>query len=168
MFRKTFFLMVLLLVNVIDLKAQPTWLANINLQAGSSNINLAFGGSEIATSGFDIGLDVPAAPPPPSSYYAFFQISGSIVSNLNQDIRNWVSPFINNIDWTLVVTNAVGLESTISWDPAELPGQGAFFLEGASNINMRDNNSTTFTGNRNRYSPTLAQMPAAFFSGRGT
>ena len=148
MFRKIITLLSIILLMAGLAAAQPTWLANLNLQAGSSNISLAFGGDPDGTEGFDIGLDFLTPPSPPSNYYAYFQIEDPNFTCLSQDIRPWASPYEANIDWTLVVTNADGIETMIAWNPAELPAQGTFTLVGSNNTDMRSIGTVNVTGNQ--------------------
>ncbi len=132
-----------------------SWLVPMSVQAlGNatgilpevSDFNLEMGGHPDATDGFDQGLDVVIAPPG-FNYYAYFSIAPP-VSFLGADIRGWAAPFDTDIDWHLVISNAIGITSAVAWDPAQLPAQGSFILKGAGpDINMRAQNSAQVTGN---------------------
>ena len=150
MFAKSFLIIASLLISVNFTSAQPTWLVNLNFQANGSEFTLSFGGSPTATDDFDNGLDqlAPPAPPTPNNYYSYFLISGETFTHLSQDIRCWVSPFESNINWKVVIENAEGIQTTITWDPNELPEEGYFNLLGLSNYDMRTTNSINFTGNK--------------------
>ena len=50
--------------------AQIDWQTTVNLESDGVALQLAFGGSENATDGYDDGLDVLAPPPPPEGFYA--------------------------------------------------------------------------------------------------
>ena len=128
--------------------SQVDWQTDLNFQSENANLTLSFGGSTTGTDGFDIGLDILSPPPPPSSYYACFQITDPTFTDLMKDIRAWISPYETIIDWTIEVSNAEGIETTLSWDPAELPAEGTFILTCVSNTDMRENDSITFTDNR--------------------
>jgi len=128
--------------------AQPEWIVNLTLQADGETKTLGFGGDATGTNDYDPGLDVLLPPPPPGDYYPYFHISNPDFTYLRQDIRAWVSPYDTGIDWTLVITNAVEIETTISWDPNDLPAEGYFTLVGGSSINMRTQSSAVFQGNQ--------------------
>jgi len=123
------------------------WNAPITISSGTTQFDLAFGGNANATDGYDTGLDVAAAPPG-MTYYVYFEIP-QFPNYLDTDIRAWVSPYQSDIDWTLKVVNATGKTSTISWNPANLPSEGTFKLEGANSpLDMRSQSSVTFTGDK--------------------
>jgi PKD repeat protein len=125
-----------------------SWFARLNV-TGSLSYKLTIGGDPAAAAGFDSGVDTVAAPPPPEAYYAHLWIP-VVPTYLKADFRAWISPYKTDIDWTLKVTNAEGVGATLQWDPADLPPQGFFFLVGAasSKIDMRNQSSVAFTGNK--------------------
>jgi hypothetical protein len=148
MFNKLITSIIIVILGIGSATAQLTWLVNLNVNAEGKDMVLSFGGSTTATDTFDVGLDSLTPPAPLLSYYACFHIDDSDFNNLNRDIGHWESPYEESIDWTLVVTNANGIETTITWDPNELPTEGFFEMVGASNMNMRNKDSVTFEGNK--------------------
>ena len=133
-----------------DIFAQTPWLAFLNFQTPNSSISLSFGGSSSATAGFDNGLDILAPPPPPSSgYRGYFLISAPLFNQLSRDIRQWFSPNPTSTDWTIVVENANGIQTTLTWNANELAPEGAFTLViGSNSFNMRSEATATFTDNQ--------------------
>jgi hypothetical protein len=132
---------------VVDWLKPPGWSASLAVTGNNgTSIALAIGGHPSATNGLDNGLDV-IAPPVPQTYYAYFNI-GVFPNSLYTDIRGWVPPFNQNIDWTLKVVNADGVSTTITWNPADLPSQGNFTITGAGSVNMRTTGTFGFTGNK--------------------
>ncbi len=127
------------------------WLLPLTIVADTLRSTLTFGGDPAATAGYDAGLDVLAAPPG-MTYYAYFEIA-AFPNYLSTDLRGWLAPYKTDIDWSLKIVNATGKTTTISWDPAKLPIQppeGTFMLEGLSApVNMRTQNSVSFTGDKN-------------------
>ncbi|MFQ5641315.1 MAG: S8 family serine peptidase, partial [bacterium] len=125
----------------------PEWLVPITVcpvEGVSTDLSelpccdLAIGGHQDGTDGFDLGLDIPA-PPPGFTYYCALAING-LPSFLSTDIRGWISPFDVEKVWTLIVINADGITSEVSWDNSQLPPEGSFFLEENShglNVDMR-------------------------------
>ncbi|MCI0515494.1 choice-of-anchor D domain-containing protein, partial [candidate division KSB1 bacterium] len=125
-----------------------SWQAPITLVGGSSGFTCYFGGALNATSGFDLGVDK-ICPPPGMMYYAFLSIT-SLPYYLEQDIRPWVAPYSTPIDWSLMIVNAMGFTTALSWDPSSLPANGSFLLTGGGlNVDLRAQNSATVTGDVN-------------------
>lgn len=123
------------------------WSLPLNINGDGVISTLTFGGDPAATAGFDAGLDTLAAPPG-MTYYAYFGIP-EFPNYLSTDLRAWISPFQTDIDWTLKIVNATGKTTTITWISANLPLEGTFMLEGVeSPINMRNQNSAVFTGDK--------------------
>lgn len=140
----------------IPITPLPEWLVPVSVhalgnQGGESlttgSFELAFGGHPRATDGFDVNLDVLMAPPA-FDYYAFFSIP-ELPRYLSGDYRQWMQPYEQDIEWTLQVVNAVGLNSVVLWDPAELPPQGSFRLKSVPHgldVDMRRQDSVQFAG----------------------
>jgi hypothetical protein len=81
------------------------------------------------------------------SYYAYFPIS-TFPNYLEKDLRKWQSPYATEINWPLNIINASGIISNLSWNAAELPAEGSFWLTGGGfNVNMRTTNRMTLSGN---------------------
>jgi len=124
----------------------PSWKAPLTV-SGSNNVSfqLYFGGDPNATDAFDTGLDVAA--PPGITYYAYFSISG-VINTLSTDIRKWVAPYQESIEWKLIIEKATNITSTLTWDADQLPTEGSFTLEGDGlNVNMRTKETAQVTGN---------------------
>ncbi len=140
--------------NPFSLVPSTEWLVPISVQAVASQsgglpeikaFDRSFGGHPSATNGYDPGLDIVAAPPG-FTYYAYFSVAPP-VSFLSRDIRGWLPPFNTDIDWLLVITNAVGITSDVSWDNTKFPAQGTFTLKGPGvSVNMRTHSSVQVTG----------------------
>ncbi len=135
------------LVNLTGAGTAPAtaWEARLTV-AGSATFVRTFGGASSATDGYDPGLDVAAAPPA-MTYYVYFPLS-AFPNYLEKDIRKWQAPYDAVINWPLMITNASGITSNLSWNPAELPPEGSFWLSGGGlNINLRTRNTATVSGN---------------------
>ncbi|HDP98984.1 MAG TPA: hypothetical protein ENN22_07370 [bacterium] len=122
------------------------WSVVLTITGDGATITRTFGGAASGTDGFDSGLDV-VTPPPGQTYYTYWSIP-SFPNYLGTDIRYWQAPFEEDIDWTLKITNAEEITTTINWNPDGLPSEGNFILMGASSYDMRETSSITFTGNR--------------------
>ncbi len=124
-----------------------TWAVPLTISVDNIIFTRTFGGDPNATDGYDLGLDVPAAPPG-MTYYAYFEIP-QFPNFLDTDIRTWISPYDRTIDWTLKIIRATGITSTMSWDPQNFPAKGIFILEWAdSSVDMRAQDSVMFVGDR--------------------
>ena len=158
--------------NGIKTTELATWAVPLTITADGITITRTFGGDPNATDGYDSGLDVQAAPPG-MTYYTYFEIA-QFPNFLDTDVRAWVSPYETDIDWTLKIVNSAGKTSTLAWDPANLPTEGAFTLEGANgSVDMRSQNSVNFSGDKTltikyRYVPPVGgwAVPLAI-SGNG-
>jgi hypothetical protein len=127
------------------------WEAEIAVQGEDEPLLLKIGGHTSGTDLFDVGLDLLAPPPPPSDYYAYFEIADPTFNSLAKDIRGWLSPYDTDISWTLEIKNADDIETTVTWDSSDLPAEGFFTLIDSIMVDMRTNTSFTFTGNRTVY-----------------
>ncbi|MDZ7341414.1 MAG: T9SS type A sorting domain-containing protein [candidate division KSB1 bacterium] len=131
---------------VFAIRLQPEWSTPITISGGNITFIRTFGGDAAGTDGYDASLDVPTTLPA-TGYYAYFEI-GSSPTSLDTDIRKWASPYAAEIAWTLKITNAIGITSTLSWNAATLPSVGNFTLIGsATSINMRAQTSVSVSGN---------------------
>lgn len=127
--------------------AGPEWTVPLAINGDGKTFTRTFGGDAGATTGYDAGIDMLTAPPG-MTYYAYFEIA-QFPNFLDTDIRAWASPYQADIDWTLKIVNATGTTSTLSWNPAKLPPQGTFTLEGVNNaIDLRTQSSISFSGDR--------------------
>ncbi len=135
------------LVNLTGAGTAPATLWETRMTvAGSATFVRTFGGATSATDGYDPGLDVAAAPPA-MTYYVYFPLS-TFPNYLEKDIRQWQTPYDAAINWPLTITNASGVTSNLSWNPAELPAEGSFWLTGGGlNVNLRTRNTATVSGN---------------------
>jgi len=123
--------------------SQASWGVPISIKAEDVVFTRTFGGDPNATYGFDLGRDVADAPPG-MTYYAYFEIT-EFPNYLGTDIRGLVSPYNTDIEWTIKIVNATGKTTTMNWDPANLPSEGTFTLEGTDTpVDMRSQNSVTF------------------------
>lgn len=124
---------------------EPGWKVPITVSGNSVSIPLAFGGDAGASDAFDSGMDVAAAPPG-MSYYAYFKIN-VIPEFLQTDIRGWIPPYEQEIDWVLILFKGSGITSTLNWDASKLPPEGSFTLVGSGlNVNMREQSSAQLSG----------------------
>ncbi len=128
--------------------SKPDWIVPITITGGNPSYFLTFGGHASATNGFDSGLDILAAPPG-MTYYTYFEIS-EFPNYLETDIREWITPYDTDIDWTLKIVNTRGITSTLSWNPVYIPtgsGIGTFNLVGPSlNVDMGSQGSAQVIG----------------------
>ncbi len=130
----------------VDSMESGLWSSNLSITGNGVNLNRSFGGDTDGSNSFDNGLDQ-VAPPLGQNYYAYFSIP-EFPDYLATDIRHWEQPFEEDIDWTLRIVNAEGINTTITWNPDLLPPIGTFFLEGASSYNMRSVDSISVSGNK--------------------
>jgi len=127
--------------------SNESWKAELKVACEGDTVTCAFGGDPSATDNFDIGLDI-AAPPSSMAYYAYFEIAG-FINALQTDLRAWIEPYDADITWTLKVMNSAGKNSTITWDPTQLPIQGIFTVTGANGpVDMRAQDSVRFNGDK--------------------
>ncbi|MCI0512846.1 choice-of-anchor D domain-containing protein [candidate division KSB1 bacterium] len=141
------------------------WECALNITGGTWSYVRTFGGAATATDGYDVGVDLPAAPPG-MTYYAFFQLP-VFPTYLDKDIRQWSAPYELVLEWTLILTNASAVMTQLTWNPAQLPAGGTFMLTGSGlNVNMREVNNASVSGNATliiRYQKvTVVTVPYAF------
>jgi hypothetical protein len=149
---KKWIITIIMLFFLIDRSfPQGNWEAEIAVQGEDEPLLLKIGGHTSGTDLFDVGLDLLAPPPPPSDYYAYFEIADPTFNSLAKDIRGWLSPYDTDISWTLEIKNADDIETTVTWDSSDLPAEGFFTLIDSIMVDMRTNTSFTFTGNRTVY-----------------
>ena len=88
-----------------------------------------FAGHAGALDGFDQN-DVTGAPPG-QTYYSYFSIA-EFPNYLWTDSRPWSPPYDQQVTWTAMIVNAVGIRTLVSWDPSQLPDieGGVFTLNG--------------------------------------
>jgi len=139
------------LILFITTQFQPVrvgaWTVDLTATGNSQIFNLQFGGDPAATDGYDVGLDTPVIPEG-GVYAVFFEIAGK-QSFLSRDIRGWISPYDTPIRWTLRIINAGTATTTFTWDPAQLPTEGRFFLSGAQAVDMHKQNQAVYSGDQN-------------------
>lgn len=123
----------------------PThWSVDLTVDGGAAGTAVrTFGCNENATNGYDPGSDE-MSPPVPFSWHSSFRIGG-FPNRLTTDMRAWGGTVI---DWTLDVLNADGVTTTLRWNPAQLPANGNFRINGAGSVDMRSDRSLSFTGSR--------------------
>jgi hypothetical protein len=100
---------------------------------------LYFGTDPAATAGYDNGIDVLAPPPPPAGFYTAFYIGGTF-PYLSDDKRASTDTLIT---WSLR-TLGDAVTDSISWNPADLPTEGDFTLDGQD---MRTQSVLVYSGN---------------------
>ncbi len=128
------------------IRLQPEWSTPITIGGGNVKLIRTFGGDASATDGYDASLDVPLTPSA-TGYDAYFEV-GSSPAWLDTDIRQWAPPYSREISWTLKITNATGITSTLSWNAATLPSVGNFTLIGlAADVDLRTQTSASVLGN---------------------
>jgi len=96
-----------------------------------------FAGHPEASTGFDTARDKSGdtldrlGAPPGQTFYAYFRLA-SFPYFTWRDTRPWRSPFQQPIDWQVVILNAGGATTEITWDPDRLPeiNGGQFLLNG--------------------------------------
>lgn len=94
---------------------------------------LVFGVSPSGSDSFDIGLDMPGPPPPPSGAVLQFRFSHPWISGLTTDIR---SSFATELRWDIVFIGApLPTSASLSWNPEELPDSGTFQIGSAAEGN---------------------------------
>ena len=121
-----------------------SWQAHINIKQGAEQFDRVFGGHANGSDGYDAGLDT-LTPPPAQGFYAYFQIA-SFPTYLKADIRNWTTPFEQDIEWRLVLMNTMGDTTTLTWDPMQLPEKGLFYLQTLDKVDMRECDSVKVVG----------------------
>jgi hypothetical protein len=122
----------------------PEWIVPITISDGNVTFVRNFGGDMNATDSFNSDIDVETAPPG-MTYYSYFEIA-MFPYYLETDIRKWISPYTNEINWTLKIINANGVTSSLFWNPAKLPPQGSFFMMGTGlDVDMRNKNLVAIT-----------------------
>ncbi|HEX9934459.1 MAG TPA: T9SS type A sorting domain-containing protein, partial [bacterium] len=131
------------------LASEGGWSVSLSAAFGNAPALVrSFGGHPDATDGYDPALDV-LSPPPPPGYPAFFEID-PFPYNLLKDMRRWVPPYDEAIDWTFGV-DAQNASFALSWNPSDLPPQGNFTLvRGSERTNMRGSTQYSFSGNTSR------------------
>lgn len=120
-----------------------SWTVPLSISNDNISFIRTFGGDPGGTANYDSHLDV-VAPPPGMTFYSYFKLA-QFPHFLANDIRGWNTPYDQNISWTLEIKNTAMSQTTISWDPARLPLEGSFALEGLTNaVDMRALNSIEF------------------------
>ncbi|MCJ7812772.1 InlB B-repeat-containing protein, partial [bacterium] len=165
------FFLILYLSTPVSVHAQ-NWSTRLSINGNGMTYSLFFGGHPNATDGIDNSLDVLAPPTPPNpTYNVYFLISHPVFPRLTTDMRAWIFPYASNIVWTLVIENANGVSTQLTWESSSLPPQGNFILNGS--INMRTQNSISFTGNQTvtiqyQYVPTQQYNLSVLIDPNGT
>ncbi|MBN1479104.1 T9SS C-terminal target domain-containing protein [candidate division KSB1 bacterium] len=123
-----------------------SWKAEITATLGEEQVTRTFGGHPDASDAYDTNLDV-LTPPPGQNFYAYFRIA-TFPTYLNTDIRGWVDPYKETIEWNLVLLNTVGETVVLTWDVSQLPEKGLFKLHAGETVNMRQQQSVEITGDQ--------------------
>ena len=108
-----------------------------------------FAGNSTSSDGFDANDMV--GPPPGQTHYVYFDL-GTFPTYLWTDSRAWTSPYDSDKAWTIIITNASDITTTITWHPDSLPSilGRKFILTGISGepIDMKSTNSASVIGNK--------------------
>jgi hypothetical protein len=127
-------------------QAAETWTASLTATSNdplAETILLQFGVAPNATDGFDLGLDLPAPPAPPSSIKlnAYFLCSHQFVKQLKTDIRKSV----DTVNWQLSV-RADSDGFALNWDISNIPAALTVMMGiGEEFIDMRNLSSRSFS-----------------------
>jgi len=131
---------------VQDAQAAETWTASLTATSNdplAQTILLQFGVAPSATDGFDIGLDLPAPPAPPSGIKlnAYFLCSHQFVKQLKTEIRKSV----DTVNWQLSV-RADSDGFALNWDISNIPAALSVMMGiGEESIDMRKLSSRSFS-----------------------
>ncbi|MBN1479103.1 T9SS type A sorting domain-containing protein [candidate division KSB1 bacterium] len=120
------------------------WSVPVTVKNNNSQFIRSFGGHPSASDNFDDGIDVPA-PPPGQGFYAYFPLD-DFPNYLEKDMRAWSAPYETDIDWSLVLKNTGGNNTSLTWNPADLPEEGSFTLIANETIDMRAQSSCWVSG----------------------
>ncbi|GEM_PF-4770567 len=122
-----------------------SWTAPIRIQIGNHNFDLSFGVNPNATAGFDDGVDIITAPPPPATPYAYFSLA--VFPNFLQADRRGPN---NSISWNLRIMNTGGASSTVSWDVSQVPTSvnKLSIVSLSETVNMLQTPSKTYVGDQ--------------------
>ena len=124
-------------------KLVPVFSVPVEVACSDYSYTRTFGTDADGTDGFDSGLDI-ACPSPGMVCYAYFYIN-TVPFYLDTDIRSCAD---SSITWILKIVNATGSTGTITWNPDDLPPEGAFKINGT---NMRTESSITFECDQTLY-----------------
>jgi hypothetical protein len=118
------------------------WSVPVSVQFNNNRSDLYFGVRPTATSGFDVGIDT-LAPPPPFMPYAIFAIP-VFPNALQADYRGAA----DSIVWSVRLLNTNGASSRVTWDTSRLRASGNARLVLNDTLNMFSKNATTFVGDQ--------------------
>lgn len=104
------------------------WQAPIKVILNQDTTIFTLGGHPDASDAFDSALDIPTAPPG-FGFYACFSLP-VFPGYLSTDIRRWVAPYEIPLGWRLKLMNVANQSVTVGWDPADLPTENIFTIEG--------------------------------------
>ncbi len=131
---------------VQNAQAAETWTASLTATSNdplAKTILLQFGVAPNATDGFDIGLDLPAPPAPPSAIKlnAYFLCSHQFVKQLKTEIRKSV----DTVNWQLSARADIN-GFALSWDISNIPAALSVMMSiGEESVDMRNLSSRSFS-----------------------
>lgn len=127
----------------IKILRSPSWGIQIKAENTDTTLIRIFGGHPEATTNFENSFDEMESLAV-SDFRVYFEIP-EFPNFLLRDIRDWISPYDNPIEWDLKIINTT--MSKLSWKSSMFPPEGDFYLEGnGPAINMRLTESTDVIG----------------------